>query len=180
MTATPPAERPPLVVVPPTADLAAVRQEHHRQGWAAQSTWALPAEPWDCRPLGIVCVGAVDDEASAAAALQAAVRGAGVVVALDPASPLGALVVDDLARVGEVEARGAEADPGDGLGLSGEQLELLRLVADGHTLREAAAELYLSTRTAERRLGAIRKALGVRSTAQAVLAYLEATGGGRP
>ncbi len=56
--------------------------------------------------------------------------------------------------------------------LSGEQRELLRLVAAGLPLGEAARRLNLSRRTADRRLSAARRALGVGTTTEAVLAVV--------
>jgi DNA-binding NarL/FixJ family response regulator len=53
--------------------------------------------------------------------------------------------------------------------LDEEQRQLLQLLADGLSLAEAAAFLHLSRRTAERRLTEARGALGVTTTAEAVL-----------
>jgi DNA-binding CsgD family transcriptional regulator len=50
-----------------------------------------------------------------------------------------------------------------------EQRQLLRLLADGLSVAEAAAFLHLSRRTAERRLAEARAVLGVATTAEAVL-----------
>jgi DNA-binding NarL/FixJ family response regulator len=52
--------------------------------------------------------------------------------------------------------------------LDPEQLRLLDLLAAGSTVDEAAAALYLSRRTVQRRLAEIRNALGVSTTAAAV------------
>jgi DNA-binding CsgD family transcriptional regulator len=52
--------------------------------------------------------------------------------------------------------------------LDAEQLQLLELIAAGHSLAEAAAALHLSVRTAARRLVAARFSLGVSTTAEAV------------
>lgn len=52
--------------------------------------------------------------------------------------------------------------------LEPEQFRLLDLLAAGSTVDEAAAELYLSRRTVQRRLAEIRSALGVSTTAAAV------------
>ena len=52
--------------------------------------------------------------------------------------------------------------------LDPEQLKLLDLLAAGSTVDEAAAELYLSRRTVQRRLSEIRNVLGVTTTAAAV------------
>jgi DNA-binding CsgD family transcriptional regulator len=52
--------------------------------------------------------------------------------------------------------------------LESEQVRLLELIAAGHSLAEAAAELHVSLRTAARRLDEARASLGVRTTAEAV------------
>jgi len=52
--------------------------------------------------------------------------------------------------------------------VSDEWRHLLRLLADGWTLGEAASELGLSRRTADRRLDAARRELGTATTAEAV------------
>jgi len=66
-----------------------------------------------------------------------------------------------LAAAGSSVGAGREA-------LDPEQLRLLDLLAAGSTVDEAAGELYLSRRTVQRRLSAIRKILGVSTTAAAV------------
>lgn len=168
----------PLVLVAVDTDLAALHSVQQSAGWRAQRSWELPREPWDVSEAGIVCVGRVDDRSTAAAAVLAAARGAGVVAAIDPETELAVELGADLAQLGPVcweVARPAV----ESLGLTPDQRDVLRLVAEGLTLREAAEQLFLSMRTAERRLAQARKALGVTSTAQAVLRYLEHGGGDR-
>ena len=53
----------------------------------------------------------------------------------------------------------------------------LELLAEGRSLGNAAATLHISRRTADRRLAAARRALGVRTTTEALLL---ADGRGRP
>ena len=53
---------------------------------------------------------------------------------------------------------------------------LLALLAKGRSLSEAAAALYLSRRTADRRLAAARIVLGVATTVEALLAFQESLG----
>jgi hypothetical protein len=128
--------------------------------------WSLPVEPWDLSHDQVVCVGRVDTTAEASAALLAAVRGAGLVIAIGDSSDAADTFLDDLCHLGSVDDR-RSADR-HCLGL--DQRHLLELLATGHTLPTAAAALHLSLRTAERRLAAIRTALGVGSTAEAILA----------
>ena len=51
------------------------------------------------------------------------------------------------------------------------RIALLAALADGQSLQQAATELYLSPRTAQRRLSSARATLGVRTTREAVLAW---------
>ncbi len=55
--------------------------------------------------------------------------------------------------------------------LTTRQRALLDRLADGQTLREAAAAQFVSSRTADRDIALARKALGVRTTRQVVLVY---------
>ena len=61
-------------------------------------------------------------------------------------------------------------------GLTPEQRQILDLLADGASIAQAARQLYLSLRTANRRVAAARDALGVASTREAVLAYARLRG----
>ena len=116
-----------------------------------------------------VFTGAVRDASEAAEALLAAVGGAGLVVhALADRKVIDRLV-DDLRRLGPVDHRTAE--PASGPGLTADERRLLGRLAEGRTLGEAAAELHLSRRTADRRLASAREKLGVATTAEAVVAY---------
>ena len=138
--------------------------ERWRDRGPAQTKFELPDEPWDAA--GIVCVARVDARA-ADAARRAALRGADLVVAV-PDEPWAAPLVRDLARLGQVVVADRPAD--DPLvRLGDDQRDLLRRLADGQSIPEAAAATFLSVRTAERRLGAARRLLGVRTTAEAVL-----------
>lgn len=76
----------------------------------------------------------------------------------------------------EREARGADATPDRfahwGELLTGRELDVARLVAQGRTNRQVAEQLYVSVRTVEVHLGRVFRKLGVRSrTELAVLAY---------
>jgi ATP/maltotriose-dependent transcriptional regulator MalT len=76
------------------------------------------------------------------------------------ASPDADRVRLDLARLGRESAENRE-------GLSARELEVLRLVAQGRTNREAAEELFVSEHTVARHLANIYTKLGVRSRAGA-------------
>jgi DNA-binding NarL/FixJ family response regulator len=103
----------------------------------------------------------------AARAVLAAVRGARLVI--DAAAPREVIdrLCDDLRRIADVDHRiGPAARPA----LSAEQRALVAHLLAGATLGQAARELHLSRRTADRRLAAIRSTLGASSTAEALRA----------
>ncbi|MEV6490559.1 LuxR family transcriptional regulator, partial [Actinoplanes sp. NPDC051633] len=79
-----------------------------------------------------------------------------------------------LARLGPVQhGPGGPEEPGDALAdLVPEQRALLDRLAAGDTIAAAAAAEYLSLRTANRRIAEARAIFGVRTTREAVLAYL--------
>jgi DNA-binding NarL/FixJ family response regulator len=77
----------------------------------------------------------------------------------------------DVARVDELSARWATPERPRG-GLTGREVEVLRLVASGRTNRDIAAELVLSEHTVARHVQNIFTKLGLRSrTAAAAYAY---------
>jgi len=86
------------------------------------------------------------------------------------AAPLAAAAAAEIAQLGEsVElhlGRRAAADH-DQAGLSRRELEVMRLVASGHTNREIAGQLVLSTRTVDMHVRNILAKLRCRSRAEA-------------
>jgi DNA-binding NarL/FixJ family response regulator len=137
-------------------------------GFAVVRGWRLPDEPWDLHRRRVVCAGRILDPADVQRAMIAAVRGASLVVEGPIAADLTAPLVEDLQRLGVVEY----ASSG---GLDAQQRQLLALLADGFSVREAAVQLFISRRTADRRLAAARAALGVRTTTEAVVAVTTAS-----
>jgi DNA-binding NarL/FixJ family response regulator len=63
--------------------------------------------------------------------------------------------------------RDAPPPPGPAAPLSRTELQVLRLLADGRTTREIAAELVIAVSTADRHLTHIYQKLGVRNRAEA-------------
>jgi DNA-binding NarL/FixJ family response regulator len=121
---------------------------------------------------GTVVIAAVTDDASAAAAVLAAVRGSSLVL---DASRLSAEAIDrlcdDLRRLGAVDRRDGQHGPppsADPL-IDDDGIAVLRRLAQGQRLGEAAASLHLSRRTADRRLAAVKDALGAASTVEAIV-----------
>jgi len=121
---------------------------------------------------GTVVVAAVTDDASAGAAVLAAVRGSSLV--LDASSlPAEAIdrLCDDLRRLGEVDRRDGRHQPvpSADTDIDDDGMAVLRRLAQGQRLGEAAAALHLSRRTADRRLAAAKDALGAASTVEAIV-----------
>jgi DNA-binding NarL/FixJ family response regulator len=85
--------------------------------------------------------------------------------------------VDDLNRLGPVhldpDADGDDRKADVFAQLIPEQRALLERLANGETIAAAAAAEFLSLRTANRRIAQARELLGVRTTREAVLAYLQ-------
>jgi hypothetical protein len=151
-----------LVTTPTAADRAL--RKLTREGWTSREGFALPEKRWNVSPERLVLHGAVTDHPTAQLALLAAARGAAVVILTDPTSDLGQALQADLARIGPITP---ERSP-----LAPEQRALLDRLAAGETIAAAATAEYLSLRTANRRIAEARAALGVRTTREAVLAYL--------
>jgi DNA-binding CsgD family transcriptional regulator len=124
--------------------------------------WRRPAPG-----VATVCVGRVENDSDAAAAVLCAVSGAALVVdAVAPRSTVDRLC-DDLRHLGDLDHR---ADVPSGPALSGDERALLARLLGGATLGQAAHDLHISRRTADRRLAGARDRLGAQSTSEAVAA----------
>jgi DNA-binding NarL/FixJ family response regulator len=157
----------PLVVIEASERAVAHRvRELERQGVRVVRGWRQDAS--------IVCTGEVADAAAAAEALLAAVAGAGLVVLARADRTVIDRFVDDLRRLGPVDH--IIAEPELGPALTSDERRLLDRLADGQTLGQAAAELNLSRRTADRRLASARKKLGAASTAEAIVDHVRSGG----
>lgn len=153
--------RPLLVVEASAGALESARRELERAGHAVVDGWAGGAEAVCCAP--------VRNHEEAAAALLAALEGRGLLVHALAERDVVDRLVEDLRRLGPVEHRTSE--PAPRVPLTPDERGLLDLLAAGRTLGEAAAELHLSRRTADRRLASARLKLGAASTAAAVAAH---------
>jgi len=172
----------PRYVLGSMTDVAMVLRRLVRSGWRVHDGFAIPDPPWDVTGSRLVCSGRVGDRGSARLAVLAAARGAGVVAVADLATSLGQAFFADLARVGPVGTDPA-ADPAAGVRgplLVPEQRALLERLAGGETIAAAAAAEFLSLRTANRRIAEAREILGVRTTREAVMAYLKLRSGEPP
>jgi len=166
----------PFLVITQPRLRTAIETDLTQRGWQVVSGFALPGTDFDVRETRVVCTGAVASSQDRRAALIAAVRGAGLLVLL-PEAPIDGddEFVADLERLA-VSAGACGVDwRHDGetpQGLSEEMTALLRALANGATVAEAARRLHVSLRGAHRRLAAARAALGVSTTQQAVMAVV--------
>jgi DNA-binding NarL/FixJ family response regulator len=166
----------PRHVVATTGDADTVLRRLIRDGWTVREGFALPDPAWDVTGTRLVLHGRITDADSLQLAVLAAARGAGIVAVCDPESTIGRALIDDLARLGPVH-QGVGADSGGSnntavADLVPEQRALLDRLAAGDTIAAAAAAEFLSLRTANRRIAEARALFGVRTTREAVLAYL--------
>ncbi|BCJ49202.1 hypothetical protein Asp14428_06770 [Actinoplanes sp. NBRC 14428] len=149
-----------------------------RDGWVVREGFALTGSAWDVTTERLVLHGRITDRDTLQLAVLAAARGAGIVAVCDADSTMGRALIDDLSRLGTVQlgAGGPNAVPveaGEAVAeLVPEQRALLDRLAAGDTIAAAAAAEFLSLRTANRRIAEARALFGVRTTREAVLAYL--------
>ena len=71
---------PPVLLLPEGPADEIVDRDVAPPGWRAHHGFDLPDEPWDLADQRLVCIGTVDDEASARAAIAAVARGVGLAV----------------------------------------------------------------------------------------------------
>jgi DNA-binding NarL/FixJ family response regulator len=167
----------PRYVLPSAGDATGVLRRLARAGWHTREGFALPESAWDVSAAKLVLFGRVVDTDTAQLALLAGARGAGIVAIADTSGEVGRALLADLARIGPVRtdpdpepqtAPGGQPRPQ----LAPEQRALLERLANGETIAAAAQAEFLSLRTANRRIAEAREVLGVRTTREAVLAYL--------
>jgi DNA-binding NarL/FixJ family response regulator len=161
----------PLVVVEgPERAFAAAAADLRSAGWTL-------IEGWDARA-GAVCSGVVASAEDAAAALLAAVGGAGVLIDARAGRDVIDRLCEDLRRLGRLDHRIGE--PARRVHLTREEQALVEILLDGESLGSAARRLSLARRTADRRLASVRAKLGVSTTAEALLRVAERTPGRVP
>lgn len=132
-------------------------------GWSRHAGFALPTVPVDLSDRRWICVGLIDDRASARRAVEALERGAGVAVAIELVGSERLDLLEDLNRAGT---------PWNSVGvavLDADQRVLLDHLAAGATMSDAAAAADVSVRTAHRRVADARRRLGVATTVEAVV-----------
>jgi DNA-binding CsgD family transcriptional regulator len=160
----------PRHVVATAADADIVLRRLTREGWTVREGFALTDPAWDLTRERLVLHGRITDTETLQLAVLAAARGAGIVAVCDAESALGRALIDDLSRLGTVHLGTGHSNTA--VDLIPEQRALLNRLAAGDTIAAAAAAEFLSLRTANRRIAEARALFGVRTTREAVLAYL--------
>jgi DNA-binding CsgD family transcriptional regulator len=155
-----------------------------RSGWdEAAAAWEAVSEPYPLAQALLLAAEAAlacgDRDSAAARLTRAAPLAAGL-----GAQPLGQEIAILARRAGIRLARPADGEPGpdgsevghdagdsaagtSGLGLTGRELDVLRLVAAGRSNREIAAELFISPKTASVHVSNILGKLGAASRGEA-------------
>lgn len=131
--------------------------------------WTL-SPGWDARR-AVVCSGVVSSAEDAAAALLAAVGGAGVLIHARAEREVVDRLCEDLRRLGRLDHRVGEQ--ARRVTLTREEQSLVELLLAGESLGAAARTLNLARRTADRRLAGVREKLGVETTAEALVKLAE-------
>jgi DNA-binding CsgD family transcriptional regulator len=170
---------PPLIVVDGSErDLQVAADELVATGWRVERGFDPPYGSGR-----VVRCGVVSTDAHAAAALTAAMAGQGLVVRVDASRDVLDRLLGDLRHLGRIDARSGPIATTPHL--EPEDRAILGLLAEGHSLGEAAVLLGLSRRTADRRLARGRRMLGARRTTEAIvlarrLGWLRRDGGDGP
>lgn len=124
----------------------------------------LPDDPYDLTDQHLVLPCDVDDEDSCAVVVDAVARGVPAVIRMGWISPvMREQLLDDLDRVATTEARHTV--------ITDDQARLLRSLANGATLADAAADAGISVRTANRRLAEARRALDASTNIEAAARF---------
>ena len=154
----------PLIVVEGTDEaFGSVVAELREAGWRIRPGFGSVG---DVETVATVRAGVVATAEDASAALIAVLAGSGVIISARAAGEVMDRLIDDLRHVGPVDHRVIPLDAVPAL--DEESRALLTRLAAGDTLGEAANALAMSRRTADRRLAAARRAMGVERTTEAV------------
>lgn len=158
----------PLILLEDGRGLPPLRAKLKREGWQLQDGWELGEQSWDVTGRRVVCVGEVADASDRDLALLAGARGAGLVLVASAPAELTAELLADLSRLGPVERDAAAGGPE---GLDSETVDLLRSLAAGRSMSQAADDALMSLRTAHRRVSQARDALGVKTRAELLVEF---------
>ena len=153
----------PLVVVEGSdATYGQAVSEFRSAGWLLLSEWSA------ARP-DAICIGSVASAEDAAAALLAAVGGAGVLIHAVAERDVIDRLCDDLRRLGHLEHRlGVRTTS---FRLTRDEQALVEILLAGESLGAAARRMNIARRTADRRLASVRTKLNVETTAEALVLF---------
>ena len=158
----------PVAIFPSTYDTDGVALAWRRAGATVRRHLTVEDDPWDLSNEKLILEVTIESTDDAVLVVGACARGIGLLgrLALEDADAARAFL-RDLHRIGPVQ-RVDRSELFDGLPLSSDEQAVLRALGSGASVRETADALFISKRTAERRVASARKALGVRTTAEAV------------
>ncbi|MDQ3894427.1 MAG: helix-turn-helix transcriptional regulator, partial [Actinomycetota bacterium] len=158
----------PVAIVEDAGTAEHVTFRLQEEGWNRVAQLDPGKRPWDVSAERLVVVTSVRTRADAGRVLLAASRGVSLVVVNEARRSVAAQLVEDLQRLGTtVTFPHRRADPLRRL--EPEEHRLLTLVASGSSIADAAHKLHIARRTADRRLAAARRTLGVKTTSEAVM-----------
>jgi len=175
-----PSERPmtdvgevPIVLVGDHGTAERVEVELTRQSWVVQSGFALNDDRFELSGSRLVCSGVVADVDGLEMALMAAARGAGLVAVVGAKDSWAAASLADQLSVLGLDPRFEGFRAMDSAPCyDRDTAELLDRLASGCTIPDAAHACLLSLRTANRKLSAARKSLGVATTLELVVTHV--------
>lgn len=158
----------PVAIFPTSYDTDGVAQAWRRAGATVRRHITIEDAPWDLSAENLILDVTIESTDDAALIVAGCARGVGLLgrLALEDTG-VGHAFLRDLHRIGPVQ-RVDRSQLFEGLPLSGDELAVLQALGSGASVGEAADALFISKRTAERRVASARKALGVRTTAEAV------------
>lgn len=168
---------PPVLLLPDAAVAGddPVRGFAPPSGWRVQPGFELTAEPWDLRSECLMCVGTVEDEDDARAAMTVAARGGGLALRITLRGSARHRFLEDLHKVSQPVPY-EPPTTGVATHLSTSQQELLAALAAGSTVTAAADALHVSRRTANRLLADARSQLGAETNVGAVHRWISERG----
>lgn len=139
-------------------------------GWLVQPGWRMPDASGpapDPAASGLALSGAVSERSGAEAAVGVAITGIGLVVHGLAERRILDTLCGDLGHLGALDHRVAF----EVVALSPEDRRLLGLLLGGASVGTIAEELFLSRRSADRRIAALKSRFGVGSVGEALAAY---------
>lgn len=149
-----------IVIEGPERAFASALAEARDNGLTVVLGWTAPADRQH------ISSGTVRSAEDAAAALLVALAGSGLIIHAQAERDVIDRLCDDLRRIGRVDHRIGETQPQPRL--TKQERAIVDFLLNGRSLAEAARQLNVARRTADRRLASVRHKLGVETTAEAL------------